>query len=605
MTAAAAIGLRRGEHDMVSRWAFSICAGVLAAFVLLPAQVVRAGEDTETDFEAEYRKKLREVEQKSLEQRAANAKAVDALIQQMKDEREKNAAPLKGEVEIDGEKKEVVEPRTMEQALGFTGDRRVRDEYEVSPDDFDITPLDRWSLNLSDFKIDDPQYVTVEHGTGHAKTYFGITFSITNSTTKPRRISPTFTAVTDNLVFNATSGGFLAERVLADAMFRPLGGSDKLADKELLSQNIAALESVADLITVGTEKPGAVLKPTYTFEPGQTRWGAALWGEFDNRFRELKIIVSGLSNAHRYDEKMRRVLVLTFERLSDGYNVSTAQLKYKGKKWDYLWTWDQDIAVPIPDDAKDPQIKAQKLPTPAGGERFTVAFPFVVSNSTKVNQEFAIKTVAYVAPVEVDVGGTKVKVDVRLIDDGSSKIYKAQVMKGLSVDFVKDRYQNKALVDGSLTALDRHKVTIEPGKSLDKMWAIFDEGDVDWDNAIMSVEDSLSRSFDRAAMSKQAWEKLVKELGGDAKLAEKNPSHFYEPRRTLNSEEIKSVREQIVKALPEAVERAKAAKSVTAIFDCFAGMASGEKRIIRSYRKPGVVDNTWLKDWEDIEEKPK
>src|SRR5205085_9057094 len=129
---------------------------------------------------------------------------------------------------------------------------------------------------------------------------------------KPRGIAPTFTAGTDNLVFSATSGGFLAERVLADAMFRPLGGSDKISDKEMLSQNISALESVADMITVGAEKPGSVLKPAYTFEPGQTRWGAALWSEFDNRFRELKIIVSGLSNAHRFDEKMRRVLVLTF-----------------------------------------------------------------------------------------------------------------------------------------------------------------------------------------------------------------------------------------------------------------------------------------------------
>ena len=98
-------------------------------------------------------------------------------------------------------------------------------------------------------------------------------------------------------------------------------------------------------------------EPMATFEPGQTRWGVALWPDFNNEFTELRIIVHGLSNAHRYDEKQRRVLLLSFTRNDDEFHVQRSQLVYRGKEWEYLWMWDQDISVPIPNDAKDPQIK--------------------------------------------------------------------------------------------------------------------------------------------------------------------------------------------------------------------------------------------------------
>lgn len=564
-------------------------------------QMARAEEPAPPNSDAEYRKKVLAAEQDALKKREEGYKALEVQVKAMQAEREKNSVPLTGEITIDEDKREVKEPRTMEEALGFTGERRVRDEYEVSPEDFDIAVHDRWALNASDFKLDDPQYITGERVAGSSKTWFGFIFSITNSTTKARRIAPVFTAVTDRGTFNLAAGGYLPERMLANSSFRPLAGSEKLADKELLAQGIPPLESVADMLTGGPEKPGIGLKPAYTFEPGQTRWGAALWPEFDNHFRELTIIVSGLTNAHRYEEKMRRVLTLSFERNSDGYNVTRSELKYKGKRWDYLWMWDQDITVPIPTDAKDPQIKAQKLQTPAGAERYVWAFPFELKNSTKVNQEIAIKNVAFVCPVEVEVGGAKVPLEVRVDDDGASSIYKAQLMKAIGAETVKDRFQNKTLVDGSKTAVERRTITLEPGKTADKNWAAFDAADVDWDKAIADVENSLSRGFDKAALSKQSWERTVKLSGGDEKMAAKNPGIFYNPHRALNQDEIKSVKEQILKAIPEAVEKARSRKTVTAYFNCVSGMASGEHRVSRNYRQIGVVDDSWLKEWEGLD----
>jgi hypothetical protein len=215
------------------------------------------------------------------------------------------------------------------------------------------------------------------------------------------------------------------------------------------------------------------VKPAATFEAGQTRWGAALWTDFDNKFTELKIVVSGLTNANRYEEKMRRVLVLTYSRTSDEYYVYRTDLKQTDRRWEYLWAWDQAISVPLPADAKTPQIKVVTLKTPAGASKLMWSFPFVIANSTRAPQEIAINTVSYVCPVEVDVGGTKVRVDALVVDDGRSTIYKAAILKDeLKKEVTKDRYiLNKAVPEGSMTRLQRARRSRSSGlSSMKPMW---------------------------------------------------------------------------------------------------------------------------------------
>ena len=490
------------------------------------------------------------------------------------------------------------------------GPLKVRDPYEVNPDDFQIVDHDRWSINLTDFKFDQPQYIVTQNSHGSAKKWFGFSFTVINSTPKKRRIAPQFVAVTNKGVFNHSTSGFAPERMIADSLRRPLVYSDSLADKSLREQNIAPLESAGHLsnYTLDPAKGGVTLTPLSTFGPGQTRWGAALWSGFNDEFTELKIVVNGLSNAHRYDEKLRRVMVLTFERLDDEFHVQRSELKLKDRRWEYLWMWDQDITIPLPTDAKDPQIKVQTLKTPAGGDKVAWAFPFLVKNSTRNTQSFSINSVGYSCPVEVDVGGTKIPVDVKIVDDGRSTIYKAQLLKALGKESPKDRFElnkDKTNTEGSRTQSQRRTITVEAARSLDELWAVFDSADVNWDDVKMQIESVLTEKMDKKAAAKQNWEAVVKTLPpGKDDLAAKNPGYLYDPRRMLTGDEYKSVQEQITKGIATALDAAKAKKTVTAYFDCTSGLSTGTYRVSRSYRQPGVVQEEWLKAWEELDKAP-
>ena len=49
------------------------------------------------------------------------------------------------------------------------------------------------------------------------------------------------------------------------------------------------------------------------------------------------------------------------------------------------------------------------------------------------------------------------------------------------------------------------------------------------------------------------------------------------------------------------VDAAKASKTVTAYFDAVSGLSSGTFRVKRCYRQLGVVDESWLKAWEELD----
>ena len=311
-------------------------------------------------------------DKKAAEQRKDNAAKLATARSEIEATSKAKLALGSATVTIDEATKDVPEPDSMETAINLPAGQRVRDAYEISPDDFQMDHHERWSINTSDFKFDPPQYISADKMAGHDKTWFGFGFSITNTTPKPRRIAPIFMAVpgivrkdTDprrsddptlkdfipHGAINAAVGGFLAERYIADSEFRPLGDSTGLADKELVAQHVIPMESFLSLGTTLLNPETAattfaeINKNTAgaTFEPGQTRTGAALWANFNNEFTMLKIVVHGLTNSHRYpstditkgfapakeisDEKMRRVMVLTFTRPDDEFDVHRDELK--------------------------------------------------------------------------------------------------------------------------------------------------------------------------------------------------------------------------------------------------------------------------------------
>jgi hypothetical protein len=579
-----------------------------------------------------------------------NAEKIKAL----QDEDAKLAVPATDNVTVDGETIQVKQPEKVEEVIGK---KTVRDIYEISTEDFDIEVHDRWSLNKNDFLMDDPQYIVVDGKAGDPVKYWGFTFSIKNTTTKSRRIMPVFAAVTNKGVFSYQTGGFLPQRMAADSMYRPLTESADARDKKLLSENVAPLESVGALATEllgegGATKLAVPPEPVATFQPGQTRWGIALWRDFDDEFTELKILVHGLTNAHRYNEKLRRVLVLSFSRNDDEFDVERTQLVYLGKEWSYQWMWEQDTTVPVPEDPKAPQIMDKTLATPSGAQRPLWLCPFRVTNSTPEAQKLKIHAIRFCLPVseqgkpvqgiEVDVGGQKAYVEVQIVDDGRSSIYKAQLLRELAKSDPAKEAQRFAAQPDKVIKDEGMTHTIEPGKALDLL-GVFDPNDIDWASVREQVEAQLTLAMDKVAAS----DKNFKEVSAASPdLAKKGQIPLYNPSRDLTCDrvalkdgraftgmlgrnddqvvildtkdqgrlefgraevekvekgEMSLVKEQVLAALPAALEAAKKKKQVVAVLDAESGLSTGQFRISRSYRQPGKIEESWLKAWEEAE----
>jgi hypothetical protein len=592
--------------------------------------------------------------------RANVAKAWDTKVAEMQQKlaalaeaRAKLEVPKTDQVTVDEETIQVKEPVSVEEVLGR---KTVRDLYEKNPEDFDILTHDRWSIDKSDFRIDQPQYVVVDMASGETRKYFGFTFSITNSTTKARRIAPVMVAATNYGAFSWEVGGFIPQRKAANDLYRPMGGSDAASDKRMLEEGVAPVESVAEIATSvlgagGTSKPALFPDAAATFQPGETRWGVALWPEFNDNFQQLKVIVYGLTNSHRYEKKQRRVLIMDFTRDDDEFDVLRTKLEYKGKDWKLLWMWDQDLTVPIPTDAKEPQIKDKVLTTPSAGQRLLWSFPWVLDNTSGSEQSFKINQIRCILPVpekgkatqgiEVDVGGQKAYVEVPIADNGVSTIYKAQ--------FLRETNQADPARDANRFAPNPEKAKqpggmifkIEAGKKLEGRPAVFDSSDVDWECVRQQVEAQLSLGVDKRALAEKNW----KDIKDKAPVASKQPLPVYDPCRRLTDDvvtlkdgrvfkgtvtrddeksayiatedkgnlefakadvekvekgEMAKVREQVLAALPAALEAAKKKKQVVAAFDCEAGLSTGTYRISRSYRQLGEIKDEWLKAWEEL-----
>lgn len=429
-------------------------------------------------------------------------------------------------------------------------------------------------------------------------------------------------------------------------------------DKKLLSENVAPLESVGALATEllgegGASKLAVPPEPVATFQPGQTRWGIALWRDFNDEFTDLKILVSGLTNAHRYNEKLRRVLVLSFNRNDDEFDVERSRLVYLGKDWSYQWMWDQDTTVPIPEDAKAPQIMDKALTMPSGAKCLLWAVPFRVTNSTPDAQKLKIHTLRFCLPVaeqgkpvqgiEVDVGGQKAQVEVQIVDDGRSSIRKAQLLRELGKsDPAKEALRFSAQPDKVIKD-DGMTHTIEAGKAIDLM-GVFDADDVDWASVREQIEAQLTLAMDKTAASDKNFKEAA--AGASPDLAKKGQIPLYNPSRDLTCDrvtlkdgraftgmlgrnddqivildtkeqgrlefgraevekvekgEMSLVKEQVLAALPAALEGAKKKKQVLAVLDAESGLSTGQCRISRSYRQPGKIEESWLKAWEEAE----
>lgn len=622
--------------------------------VLLEQQNKPPGIEKSDPKYDEYLEAKKKVRQARADFEAQELAKIAERMKSLEEEDAKLAIPATDNVTIDGETIAVKQPETIQEVIRR---KTVRDIYEVSTEDFDIEVHERWSLNKTDFLMDDPRYIVVDGKAGNPIKYWGFTFSIKNTTTKPRLIMPVFVAVTNKGAFSYQTGGFLPHRIVADSMYRPLTDTTSVLDKKLLSENVPPLESVSQLATEllgegGARKMALPPEPVATFQPGQTRWGIALWRDFNDDFTDLKVVVHGLTNAHRYNEKLRRVLVLSFNRNDDEFDVDRSRLFYLSKDWRYEWMWDQDTIVPIPEDPKAPQIMAKVLATPGGAQRLLWACPLRVTNSTSQVQNLKINAIRFCLPVaeqgkpvqgiEVDVGGQKVRVEVQILDDGRSSIYKAQLLRELGKSEPAKEVQRYSAQPEKVVKDEGMTHTIEPDKALDLL-GVWDANDVDWAYIYEQIEAQLTLAMDKSA----ATEKNFKELASASPdLAKKGLMPVYNPSRNLTCDRVTLkdgrsfsgmlirdddqlalldtkdqgrlefgraevekvekgerwlVKDQILAAIPAALEAAKQKKQVLAVLDAQSGLSTGQFRIRRSYRQPGKIEESWLKAWEEAE----
>jgi len=149
------------------------------------------------------------------------------------------------------------------------------------------------------------------------------------------------------------------------------------------------------------------------------------------------------------------------------------------------WMWTRKSRFQFSTDPKVPQLKSTGTSDPpAGGKALCLCVSlFEVKNSTK-NKSGSVdqKRSAYACPMELDVSGTKVPVEVHFIDDWPLlPSTKAQLLKVEGVEAVKDRFQNKTLVDGPKTMVGTPSgdIGIRP-RAPTNLWAAFDENDADY-----------------------------------------------------------------------------------------------------------------------------
>ena len=661
-----------------------------AVFLIASGLTLRAAEITEKRDMPPETEKYDEGYPKYLENKQAmrdrvnafresKAKELQGKLDGVMEERKTKIDPLgEASVTVDENTISVKEPNSSEKAMGVD---KLGDEYEINSIDYPDANKpynhERWTLHATDFRFDMPQYIVDWGRFGFTERWFSFSFSVTNSTTKARDIAPTFCAVTDNGAFLWETGGLLPTRELADSSLHPLAGSRSAADASLLKDNVVPMESTADMVSSWLQDDGSLKLPAATearakFQPGQVRWGAAVWRNFDDHFTKLQIVVHGLSNAHRYELKQERVLVMNFSRNDDEFHVDRTPLKYLGKEWKYIWSWDQDIIVPIPADPKDAQIKDKTLTTPSGAQRLVWGFPYSFGNSTGSAQDVKLKEIRYLLNgadgkgVSIEVDGKKALVEIPVVDDGRSSIYKAQYLRETSLAqpandtnrFVPDPDPTKVKEpDGAILKIDANNA-----KPLARV-AVFDVNDIDWVNVYQQVEAQLGLQIEKDKLSAKRGAELAEKIKGgiggltgkDKEAAEKalaaiekGSFPLYDPSKRLSDDvvtlkdgtvfvgevtrdddqvvqinageqghqefakagvdkvekgEKAKIREQVLAAVAGSIDYAKKKKTVIATFSVDSGLSSGTHRIHRSYKQLGEVKEEWLKAWEELDKK--
>lgn len=409
-------------------------------------------------------------------------------------------------------------------------------------------PYRRWSLLKDDLVPLPPVEDFVRLNFGPDLRYFLIPYRVSNSTDGRVVLVPRFWLLTDSGRIDVETGGFLVKRDVSASMLR-----DVYTTQELL----------ASLAEKGTD-----VTPIAALEPGQARWGVAIFPQLDPEMDFMKVVVEGLSNDYNFTKMLRPVLVLAYERRGDEFFPQFDLLEYKGKEWQQQWMWWMEMAVSRP-------AKAD-ITGPAGDEtkRQVWVFDLTLKNSTEAEQTIAIETVRLLlrdVPVRLHEADEPVNVVVRIEDDGESTIYKAAALKETAHDFKARRF-----ISGQVNRDSEVSMTVA-----------VDLEDIDWDDIHEQVW--LARRPSAAALYAGAFTGTLEPSEGRA------VDEFL--RRGITEEHKRSMREQVLQHLPAAFDAMMQSRLMRLEVTGDAGIATGTFELLRDFTVRTPLDERLRVTW--------
>jgi hypothetical protein len=187
-------------------------------------------------------------------------------------------------------------------------------------------------------------------------------------------------------------------------------------------------------------------------------------------------------------------------------------------------------------------------------------------------------------------------VEVNVVDDGLSTIYKADVMRETGMMFKPDR-----LFKGELQPVNPQL----PGSGETRGTLIFSEKDIDWERLFARIEHRLNLttgdpSHDEKIFGVDYYERLMR--SEDITEALDTEEDIKRRRLVLSDQAKENIRRQVRAALREKLEQATDRKRVQLNVRARSGLASGEYHIIRYYNRPGEIESDWIHEWQDVDE---
>jgi hypothetical protein len=440
--------------------------------------------------------------------------------------------------------------------------------WDASADHFDYYQHDIWTLKPQDFRFWRPTRVMIEKPLGAREpametqfmnqiddvvwrdVFLAVPFALKNSTNKERKIGPRMWLVSENLKFTEEIAGFIAKEDVERSMFKDL-------------------KSSFDLISYVKENPDGGTEPVQMLESGETRYGVGIFPLPDPEVDKLKLVVGGLNNTYRFDRRQKRVLVIEFDCPGDEFYPQEQGLTFSNREWQWMWMWYEEL------EASPPERFEFETPTGLSDQpKVHWAYQMTLTNHSEEPQAIKIRRVDTVVKAKT----MGVEVEVPIIDDGRSTIYKTQVMEELAQPFSADRFFSGTL----------------EGEQTKVFSVIFNVEDVDWDRVFEQVEAKLTGEI-AIGYGEEELKPGIESFVPEAEKLGKVK------RFELNDEQKLQIKEEVAEAIGPALEREQERRIISADVSAEAGIASGSFRVVRSYFKKGVVESNWIHQWSDFE----